>query len=183
LISQLSPPALSESGLPIALEWLTEQMQQHGLSVSLHVETKISTIPEEQALLLFQSIRELLFNCVKHANSPEATITLEQVDGSLSIQIADRGAGFDPLASKNKYSPASGFGLFSIHERMLSLGGRFELQSSPGNGTTATLVLPLNDSSGEPFIASHESIMEEDREQAPDMTTQPRNTDQHSRST
>ncbi|HEU5201260.1 MAG TPA: PAS domain S-box protein [Nitrospira sp.] len=188
LISQLSPPALSESGLPMALEWLTEQMQQHDLSISLQVKTTIPTIPEDQALLLFQSIRELLFNCVKHAETHEATITLEQVDGSLYIQIADQGAGFDPLASKNKYSPASGFGLFSIHERMLSLGGRFELESSPGHGTTATLVLPLTDSSVESFIASHGSIMEEakgqanKREQAPGMTTQARNTVQPSTS-
>ena len=144
LISQLSPPALSESGLPMALQWLTEQMPQHDLSVSLHVKTKIPMIPEDHALLLFQSIRELLINCVKHAETHEATITLEQVDGSIYIQISDRGVGFDLVsASKNEYSPTSGFGLFSIRERMLSLGGRFELESSPGNGTTAMLVLPL----------------------------------------
>ena len=151
LMSQLSPPALSESGLPMALQWLTEQMQQHDLSVSFQVKTEIPTIPEDQALLLFQSIRELLFNCVKHAKTHEATITLEQVDGSLYIQISDQGAGFDPLASASKkaHSPTRGFGLLSIRERMLSLGGRFELESSPGNGTTATLVLPLSDSSVE----------------------------------
>ena len=107
------------------------------------------TIPKEQALLLFQSIRELLFNCVKHAASPRATILLEHLDGSLYIQVSDEGAGFDPgAASKTKYSPAHGFGLLSIRERMLSLGGHFELESSPARGTTATLVLPLGDSLG-----------------------------------
>ena len=146
LMSQLSPPALSESGLPMALQWLAEQMQQHNLFVSFQVKTEIPTIPEDQALLLFQSSRELLFNCVKHAKTHEATITLEQVDGSLCIQISDQGAGFDLAdASKKAHSPTSGFGLLSIRERMLSLGGRFELESSPGNGTTATLVLPLSD--------------------------------------
>ena len=144
LMSQLSPPALSESGLPIALQWLAEQMQQHNLFVSFQVKTEIPTMPEDQALLLFQSSRELLFNCVKHAKTHEVTITLEQVDGSLCIQISDQGAGFDLAdASKKAHSPTSGFGLLSIRERMLSLGGRFELESSPGNGTTATLVLPL----------------------------------------
>ena len=162
LISQLSPPALSASGLPMALQWLTEQMQQHDLSVSLQVKTKIPTIPEDQALLLFQSVRELLFNCVKHAESHEATITLEQVDESLYIQIADRGVGFD-LASptKKECSPTSGFGLLSIRERMLSLGGHFELASSPGNGTTAMLVLPLGDSAVDSFMPSHRLLMKE----------------------
>jgi len=145
LISQLSPPVLPEFGLPMALHWLTEQMQQHSLSVAVHVKTKMPTVSEEHELLLFQSIRELLLNCVKHANTYEATVTLEEVDGSLRIQVADHGAGFDALAlaGKKKSAPAQGFGLFSIRERMLSLGGRFELDSSPGHGTTATLVLPL----------------------------------------
>jgi signal transduction histidine kinase len=146
LMSQLSPPALSDSGLPMALQWLAEQIQQHNLFVSLQVKTEIPTMPEAQALLLLQSSRELLFNCVKHAKTHEATITLEQVDGSLCIQISDQGAGFDLAdASKKTHSPTSGFGLLSIRERMLSLGGRFELESTPGNGTTATLVLPLSD--------------------------------------
>lgn len=146
LMSQLSPPALSASGLPMALHWLAEQMPQHNLTVSLQIKAEIPTIPEEQALLLFQSSRELLFNCVKHAKTHEATITLEQIDGSVCIQISDQGAGFDLAdASKNAHSPTSGFGLSSISERMLSVGGRFELESSPGNGTTATLVLPLSD--------------------------------------
>ena len=169
LISQLSPPALSELGLPMALQWLTEQMPERDLSVSLHVKTQIPTIPEDHARLLFQSIRELLVNCVNHAKTHEAQLTLEHVDGALYIQISDHGAGFDPLvsASKTAQSPARGFGLFSIRERMLALGGRFELESSPGNGTTATLVLPLRDRSVESsLIASHGSIMEEAKRQA-----------------
>ena len=190
LISQLSPPVLSEFGLPMALQWLTEQMRERDLSVSLHIKTQISTMPEDQALLLFQSIRELLINCVKHAETPKAALTLEQVDGSLYIQISDQGAGFDPLmsASKKEYSPTRGFGLLSIRERMLALGGRFELESSPGNGTTAMLVLPLCDNSVESsLIAGHGSIAEKakgqenDREQAADVTAvQSPNTVQHS---
>ena len=102
LISQLSPPVLAEFGLPMALQWLTEQLQQQDLSVSLQVKTTIPTLPEDHALLLFQSIRELLINCVKHADTHEAAVTLEQVDGSLHIQISDRGVGCDPRVSTNK---------------------------------------------------------------------------------
>ena len=147
LISQLAPPVLQEFGLPMALQWLTEQMQQQALTVSLQVKTKTLTLPEDHELLLFQSIRELLINCVKHAATPEATVTLE-VDGDvLTIQVADRGAGFDCLsfANRKSHSPNSGFGLLSVRERMLALGGRFEMESSPGHGTMATLVLPLGE--------------------------------------
>lgn len=183
LISQLTPPVLHEFGLPMALHWLTEHMQQQDLSVSLQLKTKIPTLPEDHALLLFQSIRELLINCVKHAGTHEATLTLEEVDGSLYVYISDQGAGFDPLtpASKNEYSLASGFGLLSVRERMLSLGGLFELESSPGHGTTATLVLPLGDCTVESsFTAGHGSIIKEtkgqahNRGQAPEVTMAPK---------
>ncbi len=157
LVSQLCPLALHESGLPMALQWLTEQMREQNLIVLLQVKTKIPMLPKDQALLLFQTVRELLINCVKHANTHNATLTLEWIHGSLYIQVSDQGMGFDPLASasKKEHSPARGFGLLSIRERLVSLGGRFELESSPGKGTTATLVLPLGDSIGESsFIPS-----------------------------
>lgn len=147
LISQLAPPVLQEFGLPMALQWLTEQMQEQALTVSLHVKTKRLTLPEDHALLVFQSIRELLINCVKHAATPEATVTLDLLDNVLTIHVADRGAGFDSLAFANQKSPMpkSGFGLLSVRERMLALGGRFEVESAPGHGTMATLVLPLGE--------------------------------------
>lgn len=182
LVSQLSPLALIESGLPMALQWLTEQMHHQDLSVVLQVKTKIPALPRDQALLLFQSVRELLINCVKHAGTQKATMTLEWVHGSLYIQISDQGAGFDPhaSASTNASAPAPGFGLLSIRERMLTLGGRFELESSPGKGTIARLVLPLPDSIAESlFIASPSVILAEvkeptnNREQAPPVTAAP----------
>lgn len=147
LIAQLTPPVLQEFGLLMALQWLTEQMQQQALTVSLHVKTKTLTLPEDHALLVFQSIRELLINCVKHAATPEATVTLDVVDDVLTIQVADRGAGFDSRSFGNQkaHAPKSGFGLLSVRERMLALGGRFEVESSPGHGTIATLVLPVGD--------------------------------------
>ena len=167
LISQLTPPVLHEFGLPMALHWLAEQMQQQALTVSLHVKTKTLTLPEDHALLLFQSIRELLINCIKHAATPEATVTLEVVDDVLTIQVADRGAGFDSLSFANQKtnSPKSGFGLLSVRERMLALGGQFELESSPGHGTVATLVLPLRQRSvPSSAMASHDSIMKDSQE-------------------
>src|SRR6185295_12306938 len=97
LISQLSPPMLPDFGLPMALEWLKEQMQQYNLSIKVQIKTKMLKLSEECDLVLFQSIRELLMNCVKHANTHEASVTLEEVDGSLHIQVADHGRGFAVL--------------------------------------------------------------------------------------
>ena len=101
-------------------------------------------IPEDTGILLFQSARELLMNVVKHAKSEQATVRLEQRDGTLRLAVCDNGTGVDLTAvhptSPNPFS--SHFGLFSISERMKGMKGRLELQSAPGKGMTATMVLP-----------------------------------------
>ena len=143
LTSQLYPPVLIDSGLPRALQLLSEQMGEGGLSVSLKEKTKIPALPEDQAILIFQSVRELLHNCLKHAQTQEATIILEQVGSSLHVTISDQGRGFDASTATSIKTTTSGFGLFSIRERMFSMGGRFDIQSMAGKGTQSTLILPM----------------------------------------
>jgi PAS domain S-box-containing protein len=146
LVAQLSPPVLQEFGLAMALPWLAQQMLERDLVVSLQLKTQIPPIPEDQALLLFQSIRELLLNCIKHAQVPQAVVVLERKEEALYVTVADEGVGFEPsvmFSAKQTMETAHKYGLFSIRERMISLGGRFELQSSPGSGTVATLVFPI----------------------------------------
>jgi len=145
LVAQLSPPILKEFGLPMALKWLAEQMIQRDLQVSLELGAEHLALPEDQAMLLFQSVRELLMNIVKHASAKQARITVREEEGWLHITVADQGRGFSPPDSVPAAGSTGipGFGLFSIRERMLALGGRFELQSQPGRGTEATLTAPL----------------------------------------
>jgi CheY-like chemotaxis protein len=98
-------------------------------------------------------VRELLLNCVKHANVSQATLILREINGSLHITVSDQGEGFDPetvkLLIKTGGASTGSFGLFSIRERMLALGGRFDLNASPGKGTEAILVLPITNRSSE----------------------------------
>ncbi|MBS0170693.1 MAG: PAS domain S-box protein [Nitrospira sp.] len=147
LVAQLSPPILKEFGLPLALRWLAEQMLQRELRVALDVCPTPLSLPEDQAMLLFQSVRELLMNVLKHAGAPEAAITILVQDGQLQITVRDQGVGFAHAeqAALPGHGAVPGFGLFSIRERMLALGGRLDLTSQPGLGTTATLVMPLLD--------------------------------------
>jgi signal transduction histidine kinase/CheY-like chemotaxis protein len=142
LVVELSPPILYEFGLSAALTWLGERMQRHGLAVTVHGETKPPKLSDDQAVPLFQSIRELLMNAAKHAQSSKATVRLEWRSGELRIEVRDDGVGFDLAAAGSLALPLQ-FGLFSIRERMRALGGWLELDSTPGRGTTATLVLPL----------------------------------------
>ena len=111
-------------------------------------------------LLLFQSVRELLINSWKHAGTGQAEVALEERNGHLQITVHDDGTGFDLAATTTAADSPTGelsskFGLFSIRERMLALGGSFDLQSTPGKGTTARLVLPLNVEHGTANLHHH----------------------------
>lgn len=146
LVAELSPPVLHEFGLFTALRWLGEQMQRYHLTVTVRIEAPDEVkLPESQAVLVFQSVRELLLNTVKHAGSKRASIVAAGGEGELKIVVVDRGVGFDPITLSSPHSTAmsSKFGLFSIRQRMEALGGRLELHSQPGEGTRATLVLPI----------------------------------------
>src|SRR5215831_2157304 len=143
LVTDLAPLALRDFGLLGGLRWLVEQMRHDGLAVSLHTSLAKLQLPEQQAIPLFQSIRELLTNVMKHAESDDVTISLEQHIGSLRIEVRDDGVGFDPVAVKK--ADFSKFGLLSIGERMQALGGTFDVESMPGHGTRARLTLPMNE--------------------------------------
>jgi signal transduction histidine kinase/CheY-like chemotaxis protein len=146
LIIDLNPPKLQDVGLRSVLNSLAEQMQRHQLTV--HVDQSQEEdlkLPEEQGLLLFQSVRELLINVVKHSGVNEAVVSLVQHDGKLRIEVCDGGKGFDAQVKMRKGHSAS-LGLFSIRERMQALGGAFEVESAAERGTRATLILPMGSS-------------------------------------
>ncbi|GKS62826.1 hypothetical protein YTPLAS72_01300 [Nitrospira sp.] len=143
LVAELSPQVLYQFGLPKALEFLSDQMRQHGLLVKVDSTVDSLTLLEEQAVLLFQSVRELLMNVIKHAGTDRATVSLtKQINGEICIQVADEGQGFDLAAAAGKQSISTRFGHFSIQERMKALKGRLDIDSSPGRGTCVTLALP-----------------------------------------
>ncbi len=148
LVAQLSPPVLHEFGLPAALHWLSKQMVRQELSVTVTQRVPDNVpLAEDQSVLLFQSVRELLMNIKKHAGTQSAHVTIERREREVRITVGDDGAGMDLGAAMATHPESSvmssKFGLFSIRERMRAIGGRFELDSAPGRGTTAILVVPL----------------------------------------
>lgn len=144
LMAKLSPPVLDELGLSAALGWLAEQMPLQGLAVEVRVAQDDVPLPDEQAVLLFQSVRELLINVAKHAGTGHATVTLRvEGDSRLHIEVQDAGCGFDVTTVEAK-SSGEHFGLLSVRERMEAMGGSFQVKSAPGQGTTTILSLPLS---------------------------------------
>jgi signal transduction histidine kinase len=141
LTVELSPPILEREGLLEALKWLAAHMKEFfGLQVTVESKDHPRTSTEEQRILLYQIVRELLFNVVKHAGIMEASIWLEKNEDGLDIIVKDEGDGFDVEAALGE--SGAGFGLRSINERLRLFDGWTEVKSQPGQGTQVRLFLP-----------------------------------------
>lgn len=139
----LSPPVLHEQGFQPALQWLAGRMSQQGLAVALRLSPNEPKLDGNQTIILFQSVRELLFNVLKHAGTKRASVTVtHQGSGHLGVTVQDEGRGFHPGAFEEPGDPHSRFGLFTVRERMAELHGRMEIHSLPDHGTSVSLVVP-----------------------------------------
>jgi signal transduction histidine kinase/DNA-binding NarL/FixJ family response regulator len=146
LTGELSPPILHEAGLNAGLQWLARRMQKkYGFEVKLDLSMMNDLERDDISIFCFQSVRELLFNSVKHSGVKNATVLLccnSQKD--LELTVSDNGRGFDPERVWQHAARASsgGFGLFSIRERIQLLGGNFDIDSKPGGGAVFKLTIP-----------------------------------------
>jgi signal transduction histidine kinase len=145
----LAPPMPGIGGFSVALDWLAQSMQErYGLRVELVLDRQASCMQEDVWVVLFQSVRELLFNVVKHAKVSAATVTTDLTeDARIRITVSDQGVGFDLSTSRlgqrdELKSAAPGFGLYHIRERLTLLGGQFTAESEPGKGSRFVLIGP-----------------------------------------
>jgi signal transduction histidine kinase len=143
LTAELSPPVLYEGDLVAGLKWLARWMQEkHAFRVELSMDAT-ACLPVDVKILVFESVRELLFNAVKHAEVSGARVHLKRMPGTgVRISVEDAGVGFDIHRLKPMGHDGGCFGLFSIRERLGLIGGHFEIDSSPGTGSRFTLSLP-----------------------------------------
>jgi len=150
LTFELSPPVLYEVGLEGAVEWQVEQMRkQYGLKAQLYNDKAVKPLKNDLRIVLFQAVRELLFNIVKHAKCTQVKVDLRREGNLFHIRLEDNGIGFEvkkvfPNAGRKKITTdTSGFGLFNVRERLTHLGGVLEIDSAPGKGTRVILTAPL----------------------------------------
>lgn len=138
----LSPPILQNEGLSEALSWLATQLkQQHGLSVEVVREEQVPISDDDLRVLLFQTVRELLFNVIKHAGVAEASVTLGRVDDCIRIEISDRGKGFDVELVWS--DSLRSHGIRQNQQRLALMGGSLQIKSSPHSGTQAIIECPI----------------------------------------
>jgi signal transduction histidine kinase len=152
LTVQLCPPVLHEAGLAAAIEWLGRNMEQtHGLTVDIEVGEWAEPEIEGIRILIFEAVRELLFNVVKHAETGHAKLTMALMsDDEVRVTVSDQGAGWAATDVRPEHTTATGFGLFSIRERLELMGGRLEVETAPGRGTRVSIWAPRGQRESKP---------------------------------
>ncbi len=153
LTVELSPPILHDGGLVAGLEWLARSMAaKHDLAVDLDLDPAADTGRDDLRILIYHAVRELLFNIIKHGEVRRAEVRLHRQGDQIQAQVSDDGIGFDPdlLLDSSHHADGGGFGLLSIRERIVWLGGQMEIDSAPGRGTRITLMIPIVPSQAAP---------------------------------
>lgn len=142
----LSPPILPEEGLARAVEWLVSHMQeQYGLPIELQASEPFVIANENLHALVFNCIRELLFNVVKHAEATRARVALAWSNHDLRVEVSDDGKGLPadlPEENPRKQREPRSLGLPTIRHQLRLFGGQMEIHSRPGVGTQVILLVP-----------------------------------------
>jgi len=132
-------------GLGAALGWLVERFgKDTGIVVDFSEKgAPGGIIGEELSVMLFQSARELLMNVFKHAKAQWANLTADWREMEVVVSVEDDGVGIDAGRALELNRDNSGFGLFSIRERLEHLGGRMVIEPCSTGGTKISMVVPL----------------------------------------
>ncbi|MFO1004669.1 MAG: sensor histidine kinase [Planctomycetaceae bacterium] len=141
----LRPSLLDDLGLAAAIERVAcevEENQHLSLNTALGSITR-ERLPEKVETALFRIFQECLANIVQHSGATEVSIQVVKDSGKVTLSIRDNGRGFDSAKAAQHAQGGEHLGLIGMQERTALLGGRFELKSSSGSGTTVTVTIPV----------------------------------------
>jgi signal transduction histidine kinase len=116
--------------------------QESGVSVRLDVSDAWRDVSGTLALCLYRIAQEALRNVAAHAKAKNVSISLEQLNGHVTMHVADDGCGFDPTTKSRRL----GLGLVSLNERVHMLGGTLDVTAARGAGTRIAVTLPTGES-------------------------------------
>jgi signal transduction histidine kinase len=138
----LRPPELDRLGLAKALVGLLHRVEEaSGIRFERHFELD-GALPPGMDIQLFRIAQEAVNNLMKHSGAKSARVELWRDEAGVHLVVADDGHGFVTAAGANS-NAKTGLGLAGIDERVRLLGGRHELVSQPGKGTTLSVLVPL----------------------------------------
>lgn len=134
---ELRPMLLHDLGLEDSVRSLAAGMSTT-TRITTRVPTPIPRLGEEIETAVYRIVQEAISNALRHAHADEVVVTLAASEGTLRAEIRDDGRGFDAKARHRE-----ALGLVSMEERALAVGGKLQVSSAPGRGTTVVLTCPL----------------------------------------
>ena len=140
----LRPYQLDRLGLTKAVQAVVKKVADSG---AVAIDSAIAPIdglfPPEGEIHFYRVVQESLNNILKHSAAATARLSIERLDGKITMRIEDDGRGFDYRATMSETTDSRGFGLTGLGERVRILGGRFDCDSAPGKGTRLMFEIPL----------------------------------------
>ena len=138
-ISELHSHVLDHAGLAAALEDLAQRWSDRaGIAVTVRVDRAATGVHDE---LLYAAAQELVINAARHASARNIELELDAGEGQIELRVGDDGVGMDPEVRAAAIEQGQ-LGLATINERLQALGGRLDVRSAPGQGTSAIATLP-----------------------------------------
>jgi two-component system sensor histidine kinase UhpB len=152
LARQLRPTALDDHGLVAALRThVREQDRRGSANVHFWADPTLGDLPTDVQVVIYRVAQEALVNAARHSGATRIEVSLERAGSIVILLVTDNGSGF---AFDEE---AKGLGLSGMRERALLVGGRLEMDSRPGKGTTVKLEVPVN--RPEPSVESAEPVL------------------------
>jgi len=140
--AELSPPISPDVGVGPALSWLAERTQaREGIEVEARVQDAPTGMDLRVSAIVFDAVRELLANVVRHSGAKRAEVEALKLPGDrVLVVVSDGGKGFEP--DRVEATPER-LGLFALRAELESIGGALEIESEPGSGTRVLITTPI----------------------------------------
>jgi len=142
-IQDLRPSLLDHLGLIEAVEDLTYGLEEDNIEGEFHLEGKVQRLTQDNELILFRVVQEVLNNVRRHSEASRAIVEVRFLPDTFQMKITDNGHGFDVPARLDDLVSSGRLGLLGMQERIRMLDGTLIIQSEPGMGTTVIVKTPL----------------------------------------
>ncbi len=144
----LRPTMLDDLGLIPALTWLAREVSRNAmLQVQVEAGEIPDDLPEEQRTCVYRVVQEALRNASRHSEATHAVVRLARAESRLHVSVEDDGHGFNPAKE-------TGLGILGMEERVVTMGGRLRVASSPSGGTAISFELPWPAYETSPFLTA-----------------------------
>jgi two-component system, NarL family, sensor kinase len=143
LSKRLNTEYVSQQSLADSLRFQLTLIQRTELyETTLEVHGPERPLEPEKKLIVFRIAQEALNNILKHAEAKNISVLVMYLPGKIILSIKDDGHGFEAAAGQKPDEPVKGIGTTNMHYRANLIGAEFSLQSKPGEGCLAQLILP-----------------------------------------